>query len=147
MNLNLISLVCFLLFFIYANATVDNKYFEKSIFRALKKKNGQFKSEIDFSLEYYGRKNAIAILKEKYSFKLDIGEVATKYNESYRSRHRIVYLNGEEAHSYHLDEIWNECYSFAFDNKYSFHYLGSKINDIVGKNYSILGKSNLLFSS
>ena len=138
------------MFLIYANATVDNEYFEKSIFRALKEKNGQFKSEIDFSFEYYGRKYGIAILKEKYSFKLDIGEVATKYNRSrfYGSGHRIVYLNGEEAHNIQLDELYgNECYSFSFGNEYSFRYLGLKTNDIVGKNYNILGKSNLLFSS
>ena len=96
MNFKLISEVIFLLFLIYQSLASNNDaYFEKSIFRALKEKNGKFTSKIRLN---YTLSRVLRIreeIEEKYDFKLKNGETIIK-DSSFQMKY--IYINSSEVH-------------------------------------------------
>ena len=100
-------LVLFLIFsFVSAN---DDEYFERSIFRDLKKKSAQFRSEIQV------RKGWLVYdLQENYSFKLNIGERIR--NNSARPTKSLYLSTEKELHQFGLDAKDKFCFSYHWYN-------------------------------
>lgn len=111
------SLVGFLLLLLNQSAIAsEDEYFKKSIFNALSDRNGQFSSENEvhqFIEGYFKPKNdtLIGILKDKYSFKLNIGESVLTLIELNRTM-KAIYLKSEEV--YTIDTTTKKCGSFNY---------------------------------
>ena len=139
MLIKLINLVIFLLFSTFQNAnTQDYEYFKKSIFRALKEKNGQFRSKINYTIGAYllDEKTSYSI-EEKYDFKLNSGEFIEE------RLFKTKYFNSSEI--YRIDYRHRDCISKNFNK--SFLYLLNWIDrDFYDPNfnYKLLSPSVLL---
>ena len=131
MNFKL-NLVYFLFFLIYQSLASNNdEYFAKSIFRALKEKNGQFESEINYTIYKMNFHT-----EEKYNFKLNSGQYIEKTKFSNYSD-RIVYLNSSQIY---LIDYFNECFSYFLNESiYRFNWPSKYLYDNQKFNYNILG--------
>lgn len=100
--------------FTSAASANDDEYVQKSIFRTLKEKNGQFASEMQITKHKYGRRCSSIETKdheEKFNFKTNTGEYKVYRFDSYSPEH-ILYVNGKEV--YYHDQS-NYCYSGVLD--------------------------------
>ena len=91
----------------------DEECFENSIFRALKKQNAQFRSEIEVRRGWlvYG-------LKENFSFKLNIGELVRNFSShsTFRQIKQLYLSNEKELHQFSLDAKEKFCISYHWYN-------------------------------
>ena len=138
------SLVGFLLLLL--NQTVvasDEEYFKKSIFNALRDRNGQFSSENEIHQlvdNYFKPENGTLtwILNDKYSFKLNIGEnvlTMVRFNES----RKAIYLKSEEV--YILDKPSKDCLSLPYSKAWkSFISVPNIIFNQNNETYKTLGE-------
>lgn len=127
-----------LLFLVFQNVRSENEeYFEKSIIRALKDKNGHFNSEIVYVL--FGNKT----VREKYSFSQKSGE---HFEGSEYDSYKTLYLNSTEIHTY--SEKFNFCHSSKFNNysvRNAFYSWGPTIIFNKTFTYTFLGKFKFNF--
>lgn len=105
-------------------ASADDDYFKKAVFRALKAKDGQFSSQVNYVVLSSKRgltRNYTYGVEEKHSFKLNTGNVKEgrffyfmRSNESAIPWSEVIYINGSEFYDISL-EI-KGCFSRPFDN-------------------------------
>lgn len=92
------------------STSADEEYFQNSIFRALKDRNGQSRSQMKQVLFY--RKSSLKTeyeLDEKFSFKTNNGLLAEKMI-GYSNIYQILVLGGKEIHLFREDSRF--CYSY-----------------------------------
>ena len=96
-KMNRASYVASLILLVFSVVSAkDAKYFEKSIFQALRKRDGQFRSEIEVR-----KSRLIYDLQENFSFKLNIGERIRNFSNGPA---KTLYLSGEkEWHRFGLN--------------------------------------------
>lgn len=102
----------------------DDEYFQKSIFRALKEKNGQFKSEMRIVEYDYGHRCSSIVTndhEEKFSFKTNIGAFRIYQLGYFRFREHSLYVNGTEIYTYSNKSSY--CYSETLDKYGTWYYL------------------------
>ena len=125
MNSKIISLILAFLFvqIVLPSASADDdEYFEKSIYRALKNKNGQFNSEMQMTRNFYGNRCFATVTKdheEKFSFKTNTGKYSIFQFSNYNSPEHNHYVNGKEIYSF--PEKGQYCYSKKMD-KYEMQF-------------------------
>ena len=95
----------------------DDEYFQKSIFRSLKEKNGQFSSDMQMILYRFGHRHSVTIKsdqEEKFSFKSNTG-IYNLYGGHFDSNQpeHTIYVNNKEIYTF-LNRSRN-CMSLKLD--------------------------------
>lgn len=90
------------------SASADEEYFQNSIFRALKDRNGQFRSQMKHVM-FYRKSSLTTELDEKFSFKTNNGLLAEK-TIGYSNIYQTLVLGGKEVHLFREDSRF--CYSY-----------------------------------
>ena len=109
----------------YHPAKGDEEYFKKSIFKALKEKNGQFSSQYDATKE-----NRTFFIDDKYSFKLNAHELAV--SSAFFFDHRLLFVNSSAT--YFINERTRSCSTNAFNKTQVKHFLSNIAKEEVFHN-------------
>lgn len=110
----------------------DEEYFKKSIFKALKEKNGQFSSIYEAT-----KANRTMLIGDKYSFKLNVHDLAVRANHF---RRRFLFVNSSAT--YFINEHAKNCSSKAFNKTLVKHFLSNIAKEEVFHNmdHNVFGK-------